>query len=686
MGKLIKPFLLLLLTVAVFHSWFFPGLLSSYDFPYFSKIMMKDTAIFSYAWGWHVGLDGFAKFFSPYSWVFPFINIPQVILGNILGMEWDIIERVSYFYPLLILLTISPIILFKTLFPKNKFYIFSVLVFSFNTYSLLLAGGQIFLAFAYVLIPLILAVFINIINNINDNQRSKLLYSVIIGVLISLQVMFDPRVCFVTMSAVVLYIFFKIFYLFLNKKSLQNIEIKRIVIDFVFIVLIPGTITVLMHAFWILPTILYGTNPVKSLGASYSTVNAVSFLSFAKLENTITLLHSNWPENIFGKVYFMSSEFLLVPILAYASLFFISKNQNEKVRFYILFFALLGIIGAFLSKGANDPFGGIYLWMFDHVPGFIMFRDPAKWYALVAVSYSVLIPFSIWKIYECLKQHSQFLIKFKVFNFQNLFLLLTILYSLFLIRPALLNQLGGLFKPTSIPTDYTRLEKYLADKPNFFRTLWVPSRQKFGYYSEAHPAISVVSLFNDTNNLNILKKLSDLKTKSALEDASIKYVIIPYDSEEEIFLNDRKYDNKVYLKTIEEIEKIAWLKKIDGFGKIKVFELSNPKGHFYIKNQIVKYQYINPVEYSVSVVNAKKGESIVFTESYDSKWIAKVSDYMQYAKRHGLFNRFVLPKDGDYKITVYYTPQDHVNIGIIISISTLAAVLGILTILVIKRT
>lgn len=684
MGKLIKPFLLLLLTVVVFHSWFLPGLLSSFDFPYFSKIMMKDIGIFSYAWGWHVGFDGFAKFFSPYSWVFPFVNIPQIILGNILGMEWSLIERVSYFYPLLILLIISPIILFKTLFPKNNFYIFSVLVFSFNTYSLLLAGGQIFLAFAYVLIPLILTVFIKIINRI-DNQRSRLLYSVILGILISLQIMFDPRVCFITMSAVLLCVFFKVLYLFLNKNSLQKNEFKSIFRDFILIVLISGGITVLLHAFWILPTVLYGANPVKSLGASYSTVNAVSFLSFAKLENTMTLLHSNWPENIFGKVYFMYPEFLLVPILAYASLLFISKNQDEKHRFYILFFALLGIIGAFLSKGANDPFGGIYLWMFDHVPGFIMFRDPAKWYPLVAVSYSVLIPFSIWKIYELLKQHSKFLIKFKTFNFPNLFLLLVILYLLFLIRPALLNQLGGLFKPTSVPADYPKLEKYLADKPNFFRTLWVPSRQKFGYYSETHPAISAVSLFNDSNNRNILKKLSDLKTKSVLEDASIKYVIIPYDSEEEIFLNDRKYDNIAYLKTIEEIEKIAWLRKIDGFGKIKVFELASPKDHFYINNQTIKYQYISPVEYEVSVTNAKKGELIVFTESYDSKWIAKVSDYALNAKRHSLFNSFELPKDGDYKLTVYYTPQDHVNIGIVISTISLVTVLGMLTILVIKR-
>ena len=126
--------------------------------------MMKDASVIPYAWGFHVGLDGFAKFLAPYSWVLPLINIPQVIFGR-LGMDWSQIERITYLYPLLILLFFAPIVLFRTIFQKNKFYLISVIVFSFNTYALLLAGGEIFVALAYFLIPLILAIFIKIINN-----------------------------------------------------------------------------------------------------------------------------------------------------------------------------------------------------------------------------------------------------------------------------------------------------------------------------------------------------------------------------------------------------------------------------------------------------------------------------------------------------------------------------------------
>src|ERR1035437_3871302 len=145
MRKLVAPFLLLLLIIFIFHAWFLSGLLSTFDFPYYSSLMMKDASVMPYAWGFHASLDGLARFISPYSWVLPFINIPQVVFGR-LGMDWPIIERIVYFYPLLILLIISPVVLFKTVFPKNKFYLMAIIIFSFNTYSLLLFSGEIFVA------------------------------------------------------------------------------------------------------------------------------------------------------------------------------------------------------------------------------------------------------------------------------------------------------------------------------------------------------------------------------------------------------------------------------------------------------------------------------------------------------------------------------------------------------------
>ena len=76
----------------------------------------------------------------------------------------------------------------------------------------------------------------------------------------------------------------------------------------------------------------------------------------------------------------------------------IEREKNVIIKKQIRFFLILSLLGVFLAKGSNEPFGQIYIWLFEHIPGFVMFRDPTKWYMLIAVSYSVLIPYSIYKI------------------------------------------------------------------------------------------------------------------------------------------------------------------------------------------------------------------------------------------------------------------------------------------------
>jgi len=438
MAKFIKPFLLFVLIIIVFHAWFLPGTLSTFDFPYFSKLMMKDASIVPYAWGWHVGLDGFADFLSPYSWVFPLIYTPQVIFGNLLGMDWSLITRLVFLYPFLILAIISPVLLMRYVFPRSKFCLLAVIIFLFNTYGLLLASGEVFLAMAYALAPIIFVLFLQMLKIYDTKSLKKYIFPVIAGLVLSLQIMNDPRITYVTMTMVALYI---LAYFISHIKDLNKHSARNYIYPVVFLLLIPGITVVLLNAFWIIPSILHGGNPVEALGYSHSSVSAVNYFSFAKFEDTISLLHPNWPENIFGKVDFMKPEFLLLPVLAFVSLLFIDKLKEKKDRLYVLFFAFLGLLGAFLSKGTNDPWGVIYLWLFKYMPGFIMFRDPTKWYPLVAISYTVLIPFTIWKTYELLSQK----------KFKKLFVGIAVVYMLFLIRPAIFGQLNGLLKSTSVP-------------------------------------------------------------------------------------------------------------------------------------------------------------------------------------------------------------------------------------------
>ncbi|MDP2637657.1 MAG: hypothetical protein Q8P26_01185, partial [Candidatus Levybacteria bacterium] len=412
--------------------------------------------------------------------------------------------------------------------------------------------------------------------------------------------------------------------------------------------------------------------------------------SFAKFEQTISLLHPYWPENIFGKVGFMKPEFLILPVLAYTGLFFINGLKKLREKKYILFFFLLGLLGAFLAKGTNGLFGGVYLWLFLHFPGFIMFRDPTKWYALISISYSILMPFTVWKIYEWLRLKSkfsifnfQFSIKSRIYNFQNLFLAFICFYLLFLIRPAVSGQLTGTFKSHNLPTDYIKLEQFLSKDKNFYRTFWVSAWERFGFRSDTHPAISGKDFINKYNPYDVADYLKNNNSQKILQQLAAKYVIVPFDPQGEIFLKDRKYDDAQYQKTIKDLRSIAWFKEVGGFGKIAVFEVPNPKDHFWTTSRTLslKYQYISPVEYKVAIKNGKVGDLLIFSENFDSNWIITAVSGIKYKvssiKYGERFNSFILEKNGNYSLKVYYEPQKWVNFGLWISGITLIIIITV---------
>jgi len=69
----------------------------------------------------------------------------------------------------------------------------------------------------------------------------------------------------------------------------------------------------------------------------------------------------------------------------------------------ILFVTILGIVSIILALGSQGPFG-IYLWMYDNVPFFVMFREPNKFVAVVALSYAFLTGYMVQHIFTSIKK------------------------------------------------------------------------------------------------------------------------------------------------------------------------------------------------------------------------------------------------------------------------------------------
>jgi hypothetical protein len=82
--------------------------------------------------------------------------------------------------------------------------------------------------------------------------------------------------------------------------------------------------------------------------------------------------------------------FLLLAILIVAGygLHALYARGGTGGRALALACAALCIAGGLLAAGAQGPTGGIYVWLFNHLPGFKVMREPEKFSSLIALGYA----------------------------------------------------------------------------------------------------------------------------------------------------------------------------------------------------------------------------------------------------------------------------------------------------------
>lgn len=658
-----------LLIFFIFRNWFIAPFVTAGDFPYFFNETIAQWSITPPSWSSTNG-NGFGGEHVLYA-LDSYIYFLGEFMVNRIGLPWEVVYKIFVFGLFIILSVYSSTYLLKKTLEKPRMFqvIIGVLLFLANTYIFMVVdGGQMGVALAYSIAPLVLARFI-VMAQSSDFSTQKIRFKIkevlLVSFILAVQIMFDARLALLTLTITLAYLIFFILTNHLNKK----IIIKNVASFFSVIFL-----GLLFHLPWILPTIFFGVaareefignNNVGGLSKSFD------FFSFAQFSQTLSFLHPNWPENIFGKVYFMRPEFIILPILAFSSLLFIKKNNK-----IIAFFALLGVIGAFLAKGANPPFEEINTWIFIHMPVAKIFRDPTKFYLFIALSHMVLIPFSINSVYNIFKK------KFHVSNkkvhipnyIPHAFLFFVFLFLLFLIRFVFLNELRGTFRQYEIPKEYMELKDFLVQKPAFFRTLWLPTQHKFNFYSLRHPAVSAKELFAATNSAEIITQLYNEKAKNDLVNLSIQYIIVPYDSFGEIFVKDRKYNKKEYEDTLEDLKKVSWLEKLEGFGRIGVYRITQEASDHLRLNGLgnISYRMRKPDKYNVSI-SVSKPSKLIFVENYSPYWIAKINkNEIRSERTKDNLNSFAIEKSGSYSGEVYFSKQNAYNYGKIASLAMVA--------------
>ncbi len=635
--------LVIVVMLFIYRNWLGGGLLTAPDFPYYFTQRFSEINWLPSAWT-NLGASSLGEPGLSGLNLNTYVSIGTKLFVQIFRIPWDVASRMLFFWPFLLVGALSSYYCGYFMLKNRLWATLSMLIYLSNSYILMIAGGgQVGIFMAYAIAPLVLGSF---------TRRSVVIFTIALTLIL----LFDLRIS--------LLIFFV---LFLYVICVLPVKEWSGVIRFG---ILPAVITLGLHSFWLLPVIAARG---ITLPGDFADPKWLTFLSWAEFSKTLSLLHPNWPENIFGKTYFMQPEFLLLPIAAYGSLYLLIQKRRGIIRDVsvnafptyriLIFVSLLGLIGAFLSKGVNPPIGELYRWMFEHVPFFSAFREPTKFYLLTSLSYSVLIPWSLMAATTWIEHRFKYVSAAPVIVF-----ILSVITWSGIIRQVFLGEVRGSFSRVTVPPAYQQFAGLVTMTPDFSRTLAAPWKNRFIYESENHPVISASEVFHTTDIRTLADILETASAAATLRRLAVTHIVVPDDFMHEIFLTDRQYDPNLQRQLVRSLDNQQYFRKRDDVVGLDVYAATSDSGLFYADDDkastLFPHSMYSPAKYIVTIPDYNTISPMVFAQGYDPGWrLWDGNTVMPSEKTADGLNSFRIEVSKPVTAEVYYEPQQWVDKG-----------------------
>ena len=253
----------------------------------------------------------------------------------------------------------------------------SATLYMFNIYLLQVGPYQPNVKLVLIALPLMLAFLIKGLDN-----KQLFRYSFLIGLtsLIYAQSNVNPPLIIVASLVLFTYLLFHI--LSLRSNVFHNLKFFSMIF----------LIYLLVNVWWIGTYSYYAITQYSIIkGVTlFAALNTGGLTEFFRLFGSWAWgYHMYFPYNYHYDTHFLILITFLVPLLVFIPILLERKNKN------ILFFTTLAIIGIFLAKGTAEPFGYVYEFLYNELPGFFIFREPfAKFTLITLFSYSILLGIS----------------------------------------------------------------------------------------------------------------------------------------------------------------------------------------------------------------------------------------------------------------------------------------------------
>lgn len=358
--------LLWLLSVYVCYcTWISGAEVGSGDGVYIGKTIIRNAIPFNPYWNW--GMDGGGS-----AWQAFFFSV-VALTTSVSESQIPIYIAVFGFAPMTIgALTMYPLARDSI---QNRFGTFvACLLFGWNTHSLVgIHGGQFLQVAPITFMPVILYVAIRAIET-PEARRWKWSAFLSLGA----QAIFDPRFSYVTLLGVAITL------ASVSQRLPRTVWQSGVTSIQLVAMMLAGAVVV--QAPWLAGML---SNPgVSPLPESYSDGSYLSGLSVARLVNIMSLHHPYFPSQlVWDSARLPIGQEALLP-LGTALIVGTWFGRREPL---IVGFAAAFVGTAYLAKGVQPPWEGVFRWIFSHVPGMTMFRDPVKWLPLSTLFASLLV-------------------------------------------------------------------------------------------------------------------------------------------------------------------------------------------------------------------------------------------------------------------------------------------------------
>ncbi|HVQ44193.1 MAG TPA: carbohydrate binding domain-containing protein [Candidatus Saccharimonadia bacterium] len=597
---------IILLNILVYRVWFLGfGIMTHGDWSYVSRVS-ADTLRIHY----------FSLWLSDYSFGRILVDVGQAptyafygFLSAALQIDFALAERLVHLWPAVLLTPLGAFFLVWKIFKNRIAAILGAIIYSCNTYFLILLTGHLTLAGAYALAPWVLLAYLEFL------EKESLRYGIWAGLLLSASSAYEPRAAYIIAWILV--------FAAAGQGVAKIIDHKKIneIISYTLRSIIPFAIFGLLNFFWIFAF----TKINGAIGADILS-RGLFGNAFYDINEALTLFHPFW--NGGRPIPFIINHiplyFWLLPVAATLGIFL------NKSRRTIIFFATLGILGIFLTKQVDTPFPQAYQWLYAHFPGFGAYREASKFYLLIALSYTVLIPGA----YIALKKIGH---KYLSLGFA------AALASIMVVNlaPIISGTIQTTFASRTIPESYTALNK-LLDESSFSRTLWAPKDSRWALDSDMHPKVGAIDIAQ-SSWVDFIKRTVDgsyLTTEEQamevfqnpfapelLADGVIKYVVVP--------LRDTKNDDDFFINYgdirsnyTDLLDKMPFLKRVNtGINDIALYQNTNVKPYVSTFSNLYSIPGMPALQGSLNFAKQALGEKdFNFVSGEEKTYARKITD------------------------------------------------------------